>query len=67
MILLEKKDVLKDFETEYTGTVSCYSTKDFKYSVKGEKIFVFCINNKIIGFSIKIKNISMTKAIAKLQ
>jgi len=62
-IIGKKKDVLKDFEIDYTGVVSCYSTKTFKYSVKGEKIFVFCINDKIVGFSIKMKDSSMAKAI----
>lgn len=47
---------LKNLKTEYKGKISCYSLLKFHYKIDGEKVFIFCINNKIVGFSIKIKN-----------
>lgn len=46
----------KDLKTEYNGKISCYSITNFKFHVKGEKAFIFCINKVIVGISIKIKN-----------
>ncbi|GGI29484.1 hypothetical protein [Pedobacter mendelii] len=53
--------VLSGFALEYDGVLSCYSTAKFKSDIDGEKALIFCLNNKIVGFSIKLKTSSLTK------
>lgn len=41
---------------EYEGNISCYSLTNFKSKFSDtDKVFIFCENDKIIGFSIKLK------------
>lgn len=51
------KAELEDFDVEYEGRISCYSSKRFKHKLMdGGKVFIFCLENMVVGFSIKLEH-----------
>lgn len=54
-IIGKDKSILKNLDIEYDGKFSCYSNEKFNNEIEGIKLFVFCIENKIVGMSIKTK------------
>lgn len=62
-ILGKDKNALKNLKIEYVGEISCYSTDKFTHSIEGQKLFIFCIKNKVVGFSVKIENKSIISKI----
>ena len=47
---------LRNKQVEYEGNISCYSLTDFKPKLQdAEKAFIFSKDDKVIGFSIKLK------------
>lgn len=55
-IIGKDKSILENLDLEYDGKFSCYSSEKFNYEIDGIKLFIFCVESKIVGFSIKIKN-----------
>lgn len=54
-VIGQSVSILGNKKTEYEGEICCYSLQRFKSAIPGEKAFIFCQDDKIIGFSVKIK------------
>ncbi len=63
----QSEDILKGYNKEGDSNFSYYIISSFEHSFfSGEKVFVFCENNTIVGFSVKRNNNKASKEIEAL-